>query len=400
MFLSHTYVYNLTYSSMSSKMPKTSTHLNTTLGEKLPEASFEYVFPAIRGIQARREFYISMCPLRLIAKVFLFDEDELVPEIRAQRTLNKARLPEIARYITENPDDYVFSAITASVDGDVTFEQLADGPEGKRVGQLHIPMSARFIINDGQHRRAAIELALREKPELGDESIAVVFFVDQGLERCQQMFADLNRYAIRPSKSIGVLYDHRDGMSQITRKLVNRSEVFGSVVEMEKTTLAVRSRKLFTLSAVYSATAALLDGLDTESDDASVDLAVRFWETIAEQFPQWMAARDGRISAGEVRREYIHTHGVVLQALGRAGNALLHKSRSETGWRKRLKKLANLDWSRSNAELWEGRALVGGRVSKSGQNVTLTTNIIKKTLNLPLTPEENELEESFVKVRR
>lgn len=363
----------------------------------MPEASFEYVFPAIRGIQARREFYISMCPLRLLAKVFLFDEDELVPEIRAQRTLNKGRLPEIARYISENPDDYVFSAITASVDGDVIFEPLTDGPEGKRVGQLHIPMSARFIINDGQHRRAAIELALRENPELGDESIAVVFFVDQGLERCQQMFADLNRYAIRPSKSIGVLYDHRDRLSQITRKLVSRSDVFGSVVEMEKTTLATRSRKLFTLSALYSATDALLDGIETETDETAVELAILFWETIAEQIPEWIAAREGKISAGEVRREFIHTHGVVLQAVGRAGNALLQRSRSESGWRKRLKKLSQIDWSRGNAALWEGRALVGGRVSKSGQNVTLTTNTIKQSLDLPLSPEEEELEKSFAK---
>ena len=45
--------------------------------------AFEYVFPAIRGIQAEREFYVSMCPLRLIPKIFLFDEDELVPEMRA-----------------------------------------------------------------------------------------------------------------------------------------------------------------------------------------------------------------------------------------------------------------------------------------------------------------------------
>lgn len=366
----------------------------------MPEASFEYVFPAIRGVQARREFYISMCPLRLLAKVFLFDEDELVPEIRAQRTLNKARLPEMARYILDNPDDYTFSAITASVDGDVRFDSIAEGPEGKRVGQLHIPMSARFIINDGQHRRAAIELALRENPELGDENIAVVFFIDQGLERCQQMFADLNRYAIRPSKSIGVLYDHRDPLSQITRKLVNRSPVFGTVVEMEKTTLAVRSRKLFTLSAIYSATAALVDGLENGADEDLADVAGRFWETVAEQFPEWIAAQDGKMSAGEIRRDFIHTHGVVLQAIGRAGNSLLKRSRSETGWKKRLKKLSTLDWSRRNADLWEGRALVGGRVSKSGQNVTLTTNVIKQALGLPLTPEEDQLEQSFLRGNR
>ena len=87
-------------------------------------ASFKYVFPAIKGIQAGREYFVSMCPLRLIPKLFLFNEQELVPELRAQRLLNKARVPEIARYMTENPKDYVFSAITASLDADVYFESI------------------------------------------------------------------------------------------------------------------------------------------------------------------------------------------------------------------------------------------------------------------------------------
>ncbi|GIX46911.1 MAG: hypothetical protein KatS3mg131_1122 [Candidatus Tectimicrobiota bacterium] len=44
-------------------------------------AAFEYVFPAIRGVQARREYYVSMCPLRLLPKIFLFNEEELVSRV-------------------------------------------------------------------------------------------------------------------------------------------------------------------------------------------------------------------------------------------------------------------------------------------------------------------------------
>ena len=80
-------------------------------------SSFEYVFPSIRGHQGGREYFISMCPLRLIPKIFLFDEDELRPEVRAQRILNRSRVPEIASYILANREDYVFSALTASIDG-------------------------------------------------------------------------------------------------------------------------------------------------------------------------------------------------------------------------------------------------------------------------------------------
>lgn len=354
---------------------------------------FEYQFPAIRGIQAGREFYVSMCPMRLLPKIFLFDEEELVPELRAQRLINKSRLPELTRYITKNPESYVFSAITVSIDAEVRFDAMSEEGDANRIGMLCVPMSARFIINDGQHRRAAMERALREKPELGDETIAVVFFLDVGLERCQQMFADLNRYAIRPSKSLSILYDHRDHTAQLTKALIAKSSVFRDVVELEKTSLATRSRRLFTLSALYHATSELLADWDEGEPQELAERALNYWETVASQFDEWERVRLGELSAGEVRMDFIHTHGVVLQALGRLGNALIRKYPQQ--WKTKLRTLAQIDWRRTNSVLWEGRALSGGRMSKSGQSVVLTTNAIKTRFRLPLAAEEQEVEDAF-----
>lgn len=336
-----------------------------------------------------------MCPLRLIPRIFLFNEDELVPELRAQRVLNRGRIPEIARYILGNRDSYTFSALTASIDGDVRFEPLGGTGDAQRLGSLHVSMHARFVINDGQHRRAAIEAAVRENPDLADETIAVVFFLDTGLERCQQMFADLNRHAIRPSTSLGVLYDHREDGAKVVKNSVLKLPLFRDLTEMERSTLSSRSRKLFTLSALYTATRALLSRLEERSAEERRELTITFWEETAKQFPEWHQVLEQKLSAAEVRRDLLHTHGVVLQALGRAGNVLL-REQPQT-WKKPLKKLSRLDWSRSNSKLWEGRALVGGRVSKAGTHVTLTTNLIKAHLGLPLTPEEQRVEDAFLR---
>jgi DNA sulfur modification protein DndB len=356
-------------------------------------SSFEYHFPAIKGVQARREYYVSMCPLKLIPKLFIFDEEELVPELRAQRVLNKVRVPEMATYITENPDSYVFSAITASIDGDATFEALETGDEFQRIGILRVPMQSQFIINDGQHRRAAIEAALKARPALGDESIAVVFFMDRGLTRCQQMFADLNRYAVKPSASLGLLYDHRDQRAHLARMVVQKSDTFKNLVEMEKTSLSPRSRKLFTLSAVYTANSALIGDADLESLDDLADSCADFWDEIAQHIPEWGFVRQAKMTAGEVRRDFIHSHSIVLQVLGEVGHML--QSAHPKDWRKRASGLASIDWSRSNSTVWEGRALLGGRVSKARQNVLLTKNAVKQHLRLPLSPEEHRLEEAF-----
>lgn len=354
---------------------------------------FEYVFPAIRGIQAQREYFVSMCPLRLLPRLFSFEQAELSPEVRAQRLLNKARIPELSRYIVENPEDYVFSAIAVSIDAEVAFDQLqGNGSEG-RIGYLRIPMTAQFVINDGQHRRAAIERALSSRPDLGDETIAVVFFMDKGLERSQQMFADLNRYAVRPSKSLGILYDYRDEMALLAKELIARSNTFRELVELEKTSLALRSRRLFTLSAIYHATSELLADFKEVDAEKAPQLAVEFWETVADQLNEWTLVRQGKLTAGKVREEYIHTHGVVLQALARTGRAAFNHHPKQ--WKKKLDGLGQIDWKRTNQELWEGRALIAGRLSRAHQNVTLTANAIKIHLNLPLTTEEQNLEATF-----
>ncbi len=358
-------------------------------------ADFEYVFPAIRGIQARKEYYASMCPLRLIPKLFIFDGEELAPELRAQRHLNKARLPEMSRYVAENPDDYVFSAITASIDGNVLFERLSEDERADRVGLLRVPMAARFVINDGQHRRGAIEMALEQRPELADETIAVVFFRDTGLERCQQMFADLNRYAVRPSKSLGLLYDHRNEVAELAKTLIKRSTVFSGLVELEKTTLSRRSGRLFTLSAIYNATGEFLRDFDLEDPREAAELTLAFWEAVARHVKEWEHVRAGRATAGEIRTNYVHTHGVVLQALARTGNALIRRHPED--WPNKIGRISDIDWRRDNGDLWDGRALLAGRIRMSQNNVLLTANAIKTHLGLPLTPDEQRVEDAFAR---
>ena len=100
-----------------------------------------FAFGAVRGIQAGRVVFVAICPLRQIPRSFLFAEEELPPELRAQRNFRP----------------------------------------------------------------------LKQAPHLGSETISVV---PQSLSRCQQMFADLNRHATRPTSSLSIPYDHRDFLAQ------------------------------------------------------------------------------------------------------------------------------------------------------------------------------------------
>jgi DNA sulfur modification protein DndB len=337
--------------------------------------------------------------MEFVTRLFSFPEPELSAELRAQRVLNKSRIPAIARYIIENPKSYVFSSLTASIDGLVTFTPTSDDPLGRKLGILSVPLNAKVLINDGQHRRAAIEQALEGQPALKYETISVVFFVDAGLERSQQMFADLNRYAIRPTKSLGILYDHRDLLAKLAHDISNEVPVFRDQTEKAKSTISNRSRKLFTLSSIYQASKRLLNKKDGEPiSEADKNLAVRFWTEVSEHIPDWHEAMLRKVNPSELRADYIHAHGIALQALAIAGAALLADAPKQ--WHKRLFAISKIDWSRKNAQLWEGRALIGGRLNKAQNNVILTANIIKKSLGLRLAPSEQSVEEMYAKSKR
>ena len=357
--------------------------------------SYNYLFPAIRGIQAEREYYIAMCPIKLIPRMFLFDEEELPPELRAQRTLNRSRIPEIAKYVIDYPKDYVFSAITASIDSKVQFKSLGDNGKENKMGTLIVPMTANFLINDGQHRRAAIEEALKVRPEVGLETIPVVFFIDAGLKRSQQMFADLNKHAVRPTKSLGILYDNRDPFARLALFLADSVPLFKGFTEFEKTTISNRSIKMFTLSSIYQATIDLLGKKQKDKSISEIDRkrAIEYWTEVSKIIPEWELLIKNEVSSHELRRDYIHAHGVALHALGIVGNALI--AQYPENWKKQLLKLKNIDWSRSNTKLWEGRAMIGGRINKSQMNLLLTSNVLKNVLGLELNPDEEKAELSF-----
>lgn len=354
-------------------------------------SDFFHSFPAVRGVQAGRPCYIAMCPLRVIPKIFVFNEFDVPADMRAQRTLNKNRIPEIANYLVENRNEYTFSSLTASINGEVKFDAMSNEGPGKNMGTLQISMDSQILLNDGQHRRAAIEEAINELPELGNDQISVVFYLDEGLTRSQQMFADLNKHAIRPSTSISTLYDHREELSNLARHVMTSVHVFSRLTETEKASISNRSTKLFTLSAIKNATQVLLSKKKNASvNEGESDLAVEFWKYVCECMDDWKLASDRQIHTFELREDLIHAHGIALQAIGVIGSEIIN---DKTAWVK-LKGLNAIDWSRQNKE-WFGRALVNGRISKSSVNIQLTAALIKQKLGFELTDKQIKLEESF-----
>lgn len=357
-------------------------------------SNFYYSFPAIRGYQAQREYYVIMCPFKILSKLFIFNDEDIPPEYRAQRILNKARIPEISKYIVSNPTDYLFSSLTASVDGEIIFTSY-ENDNLNNIGNLQISMDSTLLINDGQHRKAAIEEALKSNPDLGSETISVVLFIDENLKRSQQMFSDLNKHAVTISKSIGILYDSRDPVAILTKDIVNSIPVLRNYTDSENRSLSKNSTKLFTLSNIYEANKKIIGRTNIEDENIR-EFALEFWIFLCDNLKDLQFVFKKEISPPKFRESYILSYGVILESLGIIGNYLYNNNINN--WKDILIDLNKIDWNRNNLKDWKGRAIsINGRISKNSNCIKLTTVLIKKKLKLPLSKEELKLENNFRK---
>lgn len=348
-----------------------------------------YSFPAIKGIQARKEYYIAMIPLKMLMVLFSEDEAAVIPEQRAQRKLNETRIPIISRYILDNRDSYVFSALAASIDGKYSFKPSTGNVD---TGTLEISKKARFLINDGQHRKAAILTAINEDPSLEDETISIVLYADQGLQRSQQIFTDLNKNAIKTSNSISELYDSRDELAVATRSVIWKIDFLNKYTDKEKDILGKYSSSLFTLNTFYTANKYIIGKNDVERYK---EFLLRFWTKVTENMKLWQELQDGERTKVDLRENYIATQNIVIQAFGRVGNYLyLHQEDMED----HLKKIEKIDWSR-NSKQWYMRA-VGkrGRIIANKKAALLIANVIKQETGMPLTQEEKYAEEALKEI--
>ena len=350
---------------------------------------YVYRFPAVKGIQAGREYYIAMVPMRMLKRLFGNDEEYVLPEYRAQRKLNETRIPEIRNYIINNRDNYVFSALAASIDGEFIFLPLEDN----QLGVLQVSMDATFLINDGQHRKAAILSALDEDQSLANESIPIVFFEDLGLARSQQMFTDLNKHAVKTSNSIAELYDSRDQLAVVTRRTIAKIPFLDEYVDKERDNLGKFSSSLFTLNTFYNANKKILGrGV---CGDLFEEFILEFWSMVTRNMVPWSELVEKEISKRELKDQYIATQAVVVQALGRVGAYIIdNRDYLEEEY---FTHIRDINWKRS-AEVWKQRVIRSdGRMINNTKAIILTANVIKEKLGIPLSQDEQHAEEAFLR---
>jgi DNA sulfur modification protein DndB len=364
-------------------------------------------FPALKGNMGDLDYCIVVMHLGELVKQVKYAEEVqdwkagIPSELKMQRKLNLSRVRnEMVPYLRDNPDHF-FSALTVELQrpGEVNHEVKFRPFDGQQlVGEVIFDGTETLTALDGQHRLKAIELVLSEEPELAKEIISVIIVPHKGIERSQQLFSDLNRNAKQPSKTLNILFEHREFFARVAKALADRSKFFSDRTNMETNSLTQKSPHIVTLSVLYECTATLL--LENECDEdkhrdesivqrAADEIVHIYDDVIMPSLPDVIRVINGSITAHDMRTKYVFAHSVGMQAVARAVRVCIDQSGSER-WETIVKDgFSQIDWRIKNHE-WEGSAVQGGKVATRRQNIVRTACIIKLKLGLDVPQNEKD----------
>ena len=253
------------------------------------------VIPVIKGRMGSTPYYLAKMSAReLVASAHPASEQaewaDFGIEERMQRELNMARVNnELVPYLATSPDRFFGAFVVLIYRGEVVFEGLQElntkVPAAYKsvagdLGFLTVD-GGELIILDGQHRHAALREVIQGGKVKGEfvgqvpnDDVEVVFIEFDASdpkasnEKIRRIFNKLNRYARPTGRGDNIITSEDDGYAILTRLLVRTGEPLGRkvkekdgeelIVNWKSNTIAARSVRFTTISAVYETVKVIL----------------------------------------------------------------------------------------------------------------------------------------------
>ncbi len=314
---------------------------------------------------------------------------------RMQREIKGDRVAEeIVPYIVKDPDWFFGALIVDVYKGweKVKFQNIKDVVEVKfdaydstldNAGFLTLPDEKSLIALDGQHRLAALNMAIRGKngipgsvqlsdalreslvphPELGKADISVIFIkhTDDNA-KIRKIFNKVNRYAKQTSKSDNIITSEDDMVAVVARALFSTENgplkpVNGyEIVNWKSNTIPARSKQLTTLSAIYSSCEMILAHYDitpkimrNQSDlEKAHQIMQDYWKTCIEEidvFKTYIDCLEKGKPLEKLRKDNLLLKPVTHMALAHATSIILNAGFE---FKDMIAKINKIDWSISN----------------------------------------------------
>jgi DNA sulfur modification protein DndB len=355
--------------------------------------------PAMRARFGETEYFVTVLTLGEAARLVDYVEQidgwtvETPSELKVQRKLNLKRVErEMVPYLVAT-DDHFYSALTVELrrpgfeeEGAlVEFTPENTFPGGIEFGTMTLDGTELLYALDGQHRLKSIELAIRQRPELAREHISLIVVPYRGIKRSQTLFSDLNRNAKAPSKSVSLLFSHRDPFARVAKAVADRAPLLQGRVNMETTSLSANAKHFITLSTLYEMVRSLSGTtVEEQLDDAGVEQLTEelrsVLSVVVDAIPSWQLVEQDEEHPAYLRQRELSMHGVGQRAIAEV-TARARRDHPDK-WQELLKRLSDrVDWRLTNPD-WQGIALQGGRVNNTSTSIRLLSDYLADAIGL------------------
>ena len=371
------------------------------IAKNLTEVPTKQPYSAIHGKQGKHSVYTLMMPLHVLAE--LFDADVGSAFSRSQRPVNKKRASGVTNYLRDNNNNYVIPSLTATIqdfkpspalknaqlmyndaDFETTHEQINTGmPAHGESVLLHVPETSRWWFIDGQHRATGIQglksalgaMGMEIQDMFPNDTVAVMVRLDTGLEDRQNQFSIINSNMVKPNSNLNALYSKKQRTGTIIHSKINKH--FNLVdLEFDKTSCSGKNPKRFAYKHLVDASLIMLDcKINDDIGEDDVNRLDEMWELYV-QLSFW---NDFKIKRSqELREQTIAPHAVFISAFAQ----VMKKLRSDNVSFSSMYKVFNqkIDYSR-NAECWNGRCLIEGKLVKNSKTITATSDYLYSVIS-------------------
>lgn len=220
--------------------------------------------PALRAKMGVWIYYISTLSFNDIAKYVSPINNELHSSSLLSEMIQRSitdNYKSIAHYL-ETQDEHFFNALILAVyDGNPEWNEIRiEGEDGRDIydlGLLSLNGEEKIFPVDGQHRVEGIKQAIKKKPELGEDRIAVIFVGHSkdeiGMQRTRRMFSTLNRYAKPVSMRDIIALDEDDIVAIASRDLIDNTKLFSDdkILDSKSKAIPESNTKAFTSIIQY-----------------------------------------------------------------------------------------------------------------------------------------------------
>lgn len=280
-----------------------------------------FTYPCFVGVQGGHRIITIQVPFSHVERLLVCDNTGHVLE-RSQRERSTKRVNEFARYLldaAEHDKPFIVPPLIGNCDGELKLDLWGE----TFLGKVTIPMEARTVLFDGQHRQGGIVQAVNADPRLANHKVTIMLTQNLELSVRQQFFSDINSNASKPSASINLAYNRSNGVSQLIREVISSHPLLLSKTDFERPVVTGKINNYYvSYKAVCDASSRFIEYLcadDTQTLHANMLALWSAWAKFTE------LGSGTAVPYASYKNWFVTFHAVSIVGFGFAVKSLLER---------------------------------------------------------------------------